>query len=81
MIIIRPFDNVKDNLIEIFNELIYLALCGLMLYYNKENRWNESIEAVFITLIISSTIFTTIVMLIVMVIHLYTELRRKNYTL
>ena len=56
-IIIRPFKEVKDNVIEIINEIGYTILISLLLYYNKESNWSEQ-EA---NIIMYSLLFLSIV--------------------
>lgn len=44
---IRPFSTVKDNCLEIVNEVGYFVLCGLVAYYNTSSRWSTMIEWVY----------------------------------
>ena len=41
---IRPFNVIKDNVLEIFNELSYFVLCALIAYFNTSSRWNMAAE-------------------------------------
>jgi cysteine-rich repeat protein len=50
-IIIRPFSEVKDNICEIINEVVYTILWGSLFYLNAERRWSEISEKAYISLI------------------------------
>jgi hypothetical protein len=46
IVIIRPFSQIKDNIAEIANELIFTTLIAGLIYFNKESAWsNTSISA------------------------------------
>lgn len=53
LIIIRPFNWVKDNLLEIFNEVGYLILWAWIAYFNTSSRWNTFSEWVYWCILIS----------------------------
>ena len=61
MIIIRPFEENKDNAVELINETIFLALLTSFLHYHDQSRWNSKIELIYISAImINSSIITLI---------------------
>ena len=39
-ILTRPFDSIKDNLIEIINDLIFLAVTILLSVFYQESSWD-----------------------------------------
>ena len=53
-IIVRPLAEVKDNIIEIFNEVFYLILWSSLIYYRSVEQWSLTFEYIFIALIILS---------------------------
>ena len=57
----RYFDIVKDNIVEIYNECIYLTLLILLTYFRKEDRWNDVIIYVYMGLMMSCAFFLLIV--------------------
>ena len=38
MIILRSYEEVKDNIVDIMNEVMYLICIGLLFYYNKASH-------------------------------------------
>ena len=67
LIAIRPFKQITNNMIEIVNELSLTGLILILVYYNRPNRWNKSIEDVFIYTIISTSscvLFISVISLI-----------------
>jgi hypothetical protein len=53
VLIIRPFNTIKINIVEIINEVIFSVLSLLLLYLNKESRWEKYLQYIYIGLIIS----------------------------
>ena len=56
MIMTRPFIQTKNNIIEIANEWYYLLLVSLLSYFNSSDRWSETIESVYLFIIISNSL-------------------------
>ena len=50
---VRYFDIVKDNVVEIYNECIYLALVTILVYFRKKDRWNGVMIYLYMALMIS----------------------------
>ena len=46
--IVRPFDETKDNLIEIINEITYTIICLVITICNEESRWFSSLDSILI---------------------------------
>ena len=58
---IRPFNKIKNLVLEILNEFIYLVLWWLLFKLNKENDWTSSMTQVYIWIIISNNIIFVII--------------------
>jgi multisubunit Na+/H+ antiporter MnhE subunit len=50
---VRPFESIKNNVIEIINEIIYLILTIFLIFLKNESRWNGVITFVYIALLMS----------------------------
>jgi hypothetical protein len=48
----KPMDNLRDNLIECIDDGIYLAVCIVLVYLNKEDRWTDPLTLT-ITMVLS----------------------------
>ena len=48
LIIVRPFDDKKNNLIEPINEATCLILCITITIFNDESRWFEGLDGYLI---------------------------------
>ena len=46
-VVLRPFNNVKDNLLEIVNEIHYVILTCSLLFLNYESEWNQVFEIAY----------------------------------
>jgi hypothetical protein len=42
IIVIRPFSQVKDNIAEVVNELVFTTLMAGLVYFNKESVWSTT---------------------------------------
>ena len=63
ILIVRPWGWVKDNILEITNEVYYLALIALLAHFNSDDRWNEAAETVYFILIVTNSIIIVLIML------------------
>ena len=63
-VVLRPFNNVKDNLLEIMNELHYVILTCSLLFLNYEYNWNQTLEIIYIAVIFSNNITVFLIALI-----------------
>ena len=63
VVAIRPFKEVKNNVIEISNEWFYFILVSMLAYYNETSRWSQLIQSVYLGIIITNS-FTIISVLI-----------------
>ena len=48
--VLRPFEQKKDNVIEIINEFIYLILCLILTYLNAPERWSIVLQYAYFKL-------------------------------
>ena len=60
-IYVRYFDIVKDNIVEIYNECIYLTMLVILGYYRKEDRWNQVLIYLYMALMMSCALFLLVV--------------------
>ena len=64
IVIVRPFNATKNNIIEVLNESIYLVLSLSLLYYNEINWWDTVTSSIVIqTLLWDSLIIALICMI------------------
>lgn len=67
MLSVRPFDNVKDNLIECINELVYFTACVLFTMTDYDQF--TSLSTPIIYLIMAGTFVTSIIVYADMIIE------------
>ena len=48
IVLIRPFESKKDNMIEIINETFFLTLLVSLIFLNSEENWNSQITNIYI---------------------------------
>ena len=67
IIVLRPFDNIKDNLLEIVNEGHYVVLTSSLLFLNSESKWSQTMEIAYIAIIFSNNIIVCLLGLLFLV--------------
>jgi cysteine-rich repeat protein len=63
ILIVRPFTRVKDNIIEIYNELAFTLMLSGLIYLRKESKWNEEFTDTYVYLMMTPGIFMMLVTL------------------
>ena len=63
LVIVRPFESAKDNLIEILNEIYFSVLLSSLIYLNSEKNWSSTTTAIYMWVITSNTILIFIIIL------------------
>jgi cysteine-rich repeat protein len=48
IILIRPFSQAKDNIVEVANELIFTILMAGLIYFNKKSAWNKTPISIYL---------------------------------
>ena len=61
--ILRPQAEFKENLIDFINEVFYIYFVGFLLYYNSEDRWNDTITDVYFWVMMSNNFILMFVLL------------------
>ena len=63
-LVIRPFTQITNNLVETNNEFLLVYMVFMLSYYNKRDRWNYTIEKVFIHSITGSSACALLIFII-----------------
>ena len=63
IIILRPFEVKKNNIIEIVNEVFFSILLNSLIFLNSEGDWNSTLTEVYMWIIISNTIVILIIII------------------
>ena len=63
LIIVRPYKQVKNNVIEIVNEWFYFLLVTLLSYFNTSERWSKTIETVYFWIILTNSFIIILIMI------------------
>ena len=63
IIIVRPFKEVKNNIIECINEIYFSILLGVLIILNEKDNWSSGITITYVYFISSNTIVILIVVL------------------
>ena len=54
IVYLRAFKRVTDNIIDIMNEVYFLVLLIILIFYNKESHWDLSTSYAYLYLIMSN---------------------------
>jgi hypothetical protein len=61
IVTVRPFQKIKDNIVEIFNETIFtIFLLGLS-YFNKEEKWSDVFVDMYSNLMMVPGVFLLLI--------------------
>ena len=58
---IKPHKLVKDQLIEIISEIIYIILISRLFYFNDKDDWTTAEKVSFLSLIVLNFVLQTII--------------------
>ena len=58
LIILRPYNNVKSNLIDIINELFFTWCIWWLVYFDSKSKWNSLSISIFIWIVSSNSLIT-----------------------
>ena len=61
-IIVRPFDQVKNNMVEGTNELFLVVIISYLCFYNTESMWTDSATQIFIYVILGNTAVVVLIL-------------------
>ena len=70
--ILRPYEEVKDNMIEIINEIYFFLLFGSLLHLNKESEWNITFTLIYMWVLSSNTM--------VLFLIIVSKINKLNYS-
>jgi cysteine-rich repeat protein len=57
IVFVRPFSHSKDNIIEVFNELIFTSVLWSVVYLNKKEKWSNITTNAFVYLLMVPGVF------------------------
>ena len=75
LLAVRPMFSTKDNLIECFNQIVYLLIVGMLIHFDIQSEWGPAIENVYVVLIMSGPIFGSLVSFVGLAISLYLKIK------
>lgn len=63
-IIVRPFEDHRDNIMEIMNECLFMAFCIVISVLKDEDQWNSSIANIILAMVMLNGLLIAIVLII-----------------
>ena len=60
-VMFKAYEETKDNVIEIINELVFLVLLGSLIIFNSESDWSITVTYIYMTIIFLNTVINFIV--------------------
>ena len=76
--VVRPFEEKTNNIIEIINELVLTVMISMLLHYNESNIWDTQIEDVFIYLIMSNSVLVTFILCVTLLVTITIKCCRRT---
>ena len=71
----RPFDERRDNISQIINQVLYCILCLSLFHLKDREDWGEVIESIFIICLLSGPFFCSFLTLFAAIKLLFTKLK------
>ena len=62
LILVRPYRQVRDNIIELTNEWFYLVLISLLSYFNETDRWISIVENAYYGIILGNSMIIILIL-------------------
>lgn len=84
IVVLRPFNSKKDNLVELMNEFFYNGFCITLLFYNEENHWSESSTWWYLGFLLGNNFIISVistVAMIVLIVKIWKDKLSKSKTL
>ena len=47
LVAVRPFKEIKGNMIEIINEIFFCFFLGVLIYLDEKSKWTSTITSVY----------------------------------
>ena len=67
---LRPFEDAKDNVIDIMNEVFFIGFSSSLFYFNTESKWSNFASSAYMWAITANTLLITAVILIALGVQL-----------
>ena len=77
IILVRPFNQIANNIVEAINELLLTILICMLLFYNQPNRWNNTIERIVIYLITGVSMLIGLIFISSLILTIAHKCRKK----
>ena len=61
ILVLRPFNEFKTNIIEIQNESYFLLILTPLIFLNEEHNWSQTVTSIYIWVIVSNNIMNFII--------------------
>lgn len=75
---VRPFTIVRDNIIEVLNDSVFLFFCITLMICNSENDWSPSLSEALIIILMMNGFFISLIMIIDLVINCVKKRRQSK---
>lgn len=69
VVLLRPFANTRDNIIEITNECFFTIFAASVLYLNEEDRWSKVFETVFLGIMVINSFIVLGIVTVALLVH------------
>ncbi|CAI2379662.1 unnamed protein product [Moneuplotes crassus] len=78
VVVIRPFDGVKENIIEALHDGIYCCVCVFLIHYNSSSRWTDSAGTTVVTVLTVNGILILIIQIIAIILTCMLKCKPKK---
>ncbi|CAI2361785.1 unnamed protein product [Moneuplotes crassus] len=75
-IIVRPYKHLRNNIMEILNETLFLIFCILITILNKEQDWSSSLANIVLIVIMTNGLIIALILLVTTVKDLVKFIRK-----
>ena len=60
IIIVRPMERKKNNMVEILNEMFLTVIISFLSYFNIESKWDSQLTKLFMYIVLGNTVIISL---------------------
>lgn len=70
-LIVKPFSDARENIIETINQISYIFLVGGLLFLQEQKDWTDAYEGIYLTLFIAPSVIAVVISIFALVMNLW----------
>ena len=76
LIVMRPFKEVSNNLVEIINEIIFAVVLGWLIIFSTESMWSGGLTSIYMYILVANNLVIVAVLLMCLFVNVVLKIKR-----